>query len=96
MKKFNKMVTVFFPSLIYKIIGDKQIEVQANTLGEVINILIERYGASFKKLIIDESGEVNRFINFYIYGKRISSLNVLEESLNKDDKINILIIITGG
>lgn len=90
------MVIVTFPTIIYRKIGEMQTEIQAKTLGEAINKLIEKYGVSFKKVIFDESGEVNRFINFYVYGKRITSLNILEEPLANDDRVNILIIVTGG
>ena len=90
------MVTIIFPSLISKLIHEKQTEVQARTLGEALNKLIEKYGESFKQLIFDETGKIHRFLFFYVYGKRINSFDISKEVLKEDDRINILIIITGG
>ena len=96
MKGVNKMVTVIFPSLISRITKEKQIEVAAKTLGEALDILVKKYGDSFKKIFFNESGDINRFLNFYINGKKIISYNKMEVILMEEDKLNILIIITGG
>ena len=43
------MVTILFPSLISKVIKENRTEVIAETLGEVIDKLIEKYGKQFRE-----------------------------------------------
>ncbi len=89
------MVTILFPSLISRVIKEKRTEVTAATLGEAINILIEKYGKKFTDIMFD-SGELNRYLKFYIKGRNIPEAEKMNAPLKPDDEIAILVIIGGG
>ena len=89
------MVTILFPSLISSVIKENRTEVIAETLGEAIDKLIEKYGKQLTEIMFD-SGELNRFLRFYIKGHNIPETNKMNTPLKEDDEIAILIIIGGG
>jgi len=89
------MVTILFPSLISRVIKENRTEVIAETLGEAIDKLIEKYGKQLTEIMFD-SGELNRFLKFYIKGRNISETDKMNAPLKPDDEIAILIIIGGG
>ena len=60
------MVKVLFPSPIMKVTRESETEVSAGTLGEVLDRLIEKYGEPLREIFFEESGEINRYLNFYI------------------------------
>ena len=89
------MVTILFPSLISRVIKENRTEVIAETLGEAIDKLIEKYGKQFTEIMFD-SGELNIFLKFYIKGRNIPETDKMNAPLKPDDEIAILIIISGG
>ena len=89
------MVTILFPSLISRVIKENRTEVIAETLGEAIDKLIEKYGKQLTEIMFD-SGELNRFLKFYIKGRNIPENDKMNAPLKPDDEIAILIIIGGG
>ncbi len=96
MSKLAK-VKVVFPSVIASVTaGEKETEVSASTLGEVIDRLVAKYGDALKQRIFDSSGNLSKFLNFYVNGKNISFLKQLETQLNDGDKVLILPTVSGG
>lgn len=90
------MIRILFPSPIIKVTGESETEVSSGTLREVLDRLIEKYGDSFRKIIFEESGEVNRYLIFYIKGRTVPRSSKMETQLRDGDEIAILIIIGGG
>jgi len=90
------MVRILFPSPIMKVTGERETEVSAGTLGEVLDRLIEKYGEPFREIVFEESGEINRYLNFYIKGRNVSRPSNMETRLRDGEEIAILIIIGGG
>jgi molybdopterin converting factor small subunit len=90
------MVRILFPSLIVKVTGEKETQVEARTLGEAVERLVERYGESFEKAIFDRPGEINRYLRFYIRGRPVQEHYDLQTRLEEGDEIVLLIIISGG
>ena len=90
------MVRFLFPSLFKKVTKEKETEVEAETLGEALDRLVEKYGDSFRDMVFDKSGELNRYLRFFIKGRSISELNDLYAQVGEKDEIAILIIIGGG
>jgi len=87
-------VTLF--GALAKTAGEKAVEIEASTLKDAVDKLIERYGEKFKSRIYDEKGKVRRFVNIYINGKDIRFLNHLETQLNDGDNISIIPAVGGG
>jgi len=90
------MVKVLFPSLLMKATGEKETEVPARTIGEVIDGLVEKYGDPLREIIFEESGVLNRYLKFYIKGRRASRYDTLGTRLKDGDEVAILVIIGGG
>ncbi|MEM2211476.1 MAG: MoaD family protein [Nitrososphaerales archaeon] len=76
--------------------GERIIEINANTLNELINILIEKYGEEFKKRILESNDKLNRFINIYINGRNSRLIGGLMAILKDGDRIDILPAVAGG
>jgi len=87
-------VTLF--GALAKTAGEKAVEIEALTLRDAVDRLIERYGENFESKIYDERGKVRRFVNIYINGKDIRFLNHLETQLNEGDNISIIPAVGGG
>ncbi|MBO3809908.1 MAG: MoaD family protein [Candidatus Brockarchaeota archaeon] len=79
-----------------KIAGEKTTLVDASTLGEVLNALVERYGEAFRNRIYDENNRPRRFINIYVNGKDVRFLDGLETKLNDSDKVFMVPAVGGG
>lgn len=76
--------------------GERNVELDALTLKEAIDKLIEKYGEEFENRIYEAKGKVRRFINIYVNGRDIRFLNNLETQLNEDDIISIIPAVGGG
>lgn len=79
-----------------KITGDNNIDVEALTLKDAIDLLTAKYGESFKDRIYDEKDTLRRFVNIYINGKDIRFLNRLNTNLNEGDTVSIVPAVGGG
>ena len=90
------MVKILFPSPIMKVTGERETEVSAGTLGELLDRLVEKYGEPFREIIFEESGDVNRYLNFYIKGSNVPGPSNMGTRLRDGDEVAILIIIGGG
>jgi MoaD family protein len=90
-------VKVVFPSVIASVTaGEKETEVPASTLREVIDRLVVKYGDVFKERILDASGNPRKLLNFYLNGRNVRFLKQLETQLNDGDKVLILPTVSGG
>lgn len=96
MSKLAK-VKVVFPSVIASVTaGERETEVSASTLREVIDRLVAKYGDAFRDRIFDSSGNPRKLLNFYVNGKNVSFLKQLETQLKDGDKVLILPTVSGG
>lgn len=90
-------VKVTFPSLLTSITkGEKEVKVEASTLGEAIDKLVVRYGGEFKDRVLDDEGRPRRLLNFFINGKNARFLKDLETPLKDEDEVFILPAVSGG
>jgi len=90
------MVKVKIPGPLRKLVGGKdELEVEAKTIREVIEKLGE-INPEIKTRILDENGEVRRFINIYLNNEDIRFLKGLDTDLKNGDEISIIPAIAGG
>ncbi|RJQ33243.1 MAG: MoaD/ThiS family protein [Actinobacteria bacterium] len=75
--------------------GSKQVEAQGATLSQVIDALEEAY-PGIKERLLDESGELRRFINIYVNEEDVRFLDGLSTGLTSDDQISIIPAVAGG
>jgi molybdopterin converting factor small subunit len=79
-----------------RIAGATQVKIEAATVGELCQRLIERYGPEMK-VLLDDNGEVSRHVVFMVNRRNIHTLHYQGELL-LDDNTEVLIMphIIGG
>jgi molybdopterin synthase sulfur carrier subunit len=89
-------VTVFVPTPLRPLFGNiSTVEVDAETVGGLIDVLEERY-PGFRSRVCEESGELRRFINIYVEGEDIRFLDSLSTRVPAGAEISIVPAIAGG
>ncbi len=89
-------ITVRVPTPLRRITnGQGEVQVQASTIREAIEKLEEAY-PGFKERLIDEQGEVRRFVNLYLNDEDIRFLKGLDTELKDGDVLSIVPAIAGG
>lgn len=89
-------VLVRIPTPLQKLVGDKT-EVQAE--GATLREVIESLGAQneeFKSRLLDDSGELRRFVNVYVNEEDVRFLQKLDTPLKEGDEVSIVPAIAGG
>ena len=87
---------VRIPTPLRKLTNNEEIvEVNAATIGEVIDELQNRY-PGFKERVLDETGSVRRFVNVYVNEEDIRFLQNKDTALKDGDEISIIPAIAGG
>jgi len=71
------------------------VEVEAESIASAIQALQAKFPGIGERLI-DESGEVRRFVNVYVNGEDIRFLKNRETALKDGDEISIIPAIAGG
>jgi len=72
-----------------------EVEVAGNTAGEAVNALVNAY-PDIKTHLFAESGELRDFINLFIDGKNINSLQGLDTPVASGGEVMIIPAIAGG
>ncbi|MEJ7619487.1 MAG: ubiquitin-like small modifier protein 1 [Aquificaceae bacterium] len=89
-------ITVRVPTPLRRITnGQGEVQVQASTIREAIEKLEEAY-PGFKERLVDEQGEVRRFVNLYLNDEDIRFLKGLDTELKDGDVLSIVPAIAGG
>ncbi len=89
-------ITVRVPTPLRRLTdGQGEIEVNASTVREAIEKLEEMY-PGFKERILDDKGEVRRFVNLYLNDEDIRFLKGTETELKDGDVLSIVPAIAGG
>jgi len=75
--------------------GDKEILIEAQTVRDLIDKLIAKYGKNLASRLLDENGKIRRFINIYVNNKniRVDETNV---ELKDGDQVLIIPAVSGG
>ncbi|RYX80541.1 MoaD/ThiS family protein [bacterium] len=89
-------VLVRIPTPLQKLAGDKaELNVEATTLQQVIDQLSSQ-NEEFKNRLLDESGNLRRFVNVYVNEEDVRFLQKLETPLKDGDEVSIVPAIAGG
>ena len=87
---------VRIPTPLRKLTNNEElVEVQAATIGEAITELQNRF-PGIQERLIDEKGEVRRFVNVYVNEEDIRFLKNKDTALKDGDEISIIPAIAGG
>jgi molybdopterin synthase sulfur carrier subunit len=75
--------------------GQAEVQVAADNVGALIEGLEKQY-PGMRERLVDESGEVRRFINFYINEEDVRFLQGSKTTLKAGDQVSIVPAIAGG
>jgi len=89
-------VKVRIPTPLRKLTHDEEVvETAAESVSEAIADLENRY-PGIKERLVDEAGEVRRFVNVYVNEEDIRFLDNASTALKDGDEISIIPAIAGG
>jgi len=87
---------VRIPTPLRKLTNNEElVEVKASTIGDAITELQSRY-PGIKERLVDDNGEVRRFVNVYVNEEDIRFLQNQQTPLKDGDEISIIPAIAGG
>lgn len=78
-----------------KAAGEKTLYVNASTLKEAISEVAAKH-RDLKNRVLDEKGNLRRFINVYVNGRDARFTGALETKLNENDEVLIIPAVGGG
>ena len=89
-------VTVNIPTPLRKLTNNQaEVEIEAGTISQLVDGLEEAYSGIAGKLL-DEGGEIRRYVNIFVNEEDIRFLDGKETPLNDGDSISIVPAIAGG
>ncbi len=90
------MASIRIPMPLRKLTNDTDIvQTDAATLADAVDGLEAAY-PGIKDRLVDESGELRRFVNVYINGEDVRFLDNLTTKLNPNDEVSIVPAVAGG
>ncbi|MCC7161057.1 MAG: MoaD/ThiS family protein [Anaerolineae bacterium] len=90
------MATIFVPTPMRKITGGNgKIQIQASTLQEAIDHADATY-PGFRERILDNKGEIKRFINIFINGIDVRKLQGRDTPVHDNDQVAVIPAMAGG
>ena len=89
-------VTVLIPTPLQKLVNDQaSVQAEGATLREVVESLASQ-NADFKTRLLDDAGELRRFVNVYVNEEDVRFLQKLDTPLKDGDEVSIVPAIAGG
>lgn len=76
--------------------GERELQIEGETIKDIIEELSKRYGNSFKNKILDIKGKPKPVINIYVNDENIKFLDELSTKVNDNDEILFLPAVSGG
>ena len=89
-------VSVRIPTPLRKFTnGQSDVEIEGESVGEIIDNLEASHGG-IKEKLIDESGSIRRFVNVYLNEEDIRFLDGADTEVKDGDSVTIVPAIAGG
>ena len=89
-------VKVRIPAPLQKVTQNKpEVVAEAGNIKELI-VGLDKQFSGMKDRLLDESGKIRRFINFYVNDEDIRFLKQDETALSEGDEVSIIPAIAGG
>ncbi|MFT7597936.1 MAG: molybdopterin synthase sulfur carrier subunit [Acidimicrobiales bacterium] len=89
-------VTVRLPTVLRpQANGQTTVDIAGDSVGEVVTSLVTEY-PGLEANLLDESGQVRKFVNIYINDEDIRFLDKLETAVSAGDEVAILPAVAGG
>ena len=89
-------VTVHIPTPLRKLTQNQaEVELEAGTISQLVDGLEGSYAGLAEKLL-DEGGEIRRYVNIFVNDEDIRFLDGKDTPLNDGDSVSIVPAIAGG
>lgn len=89
-------ITVRIPQPLRNLTGDKStVETRGSSLAEAIADLEANF-PGVRERVMDDSGELRRFVNIYINGDDVRFMEGLKSPIKDGDEISIVPAVAGG
>ena len=89
-------VTIHVPTPLRKLTGNEaELQVEARSVAELVDSL-ESSHEGIKERLVDEEGEIRRYVNIYVNEEDIRFLDGRETVLKDGDRVSIVPAIAGG
>ena len=90
------MSAVWIPQVLRASVGgEKQVELEGASVRELVDALVDRY-PSLRQQLLDEGGDLNRFVNVYVNGQDVRYLGGLDTPVTDRDEVRLLPAMAGG
>ncbi|MEZ4679509.1 MAG: MoaD/ThiS family protein [Caldilineaceae bacterium] len=90
------MATVLVPTPLRRLTGGQsKVDVSGSDVGALLTAIDGQFPGIRAKLL-DESGDVKRFINVFVNDDEIRTLQGLETPVKENDKVSIVPAMAGG
>jgi molybdopterin converting factor small subunit len=83
------------PVLRAQVAGQKQVDVTGETVGQVLDSLLEQY-PSLRDQLLTPDGSLNRFVNVYVNGRDVRYEQELATPVTAADTVVLLPAMAGG
>lgn len=89
-------IKVNVTSVIEKFVGgQRSLESEGKTIDELIQAINKKF-PGFANQLLEENGELRRFVNIYINDEDVRYLGGLSTELKDSDEVSILPALAGG
>ncbi len=89
-------IIVNIPTPLRKLTNNEsEVEIDAETVGQLVDSLESSYAGIAEKLL-DEGGEIRRYVNVFVNEEDIRFLDGKDTPLNDGDNVSIVPAIAGG
>ncbi len=89
-------ITVRIPTALRRVTqGQGEVQIEGSTIGELIENL-EKEFPGIKERLVDENGEIRKFVNFFVNDEDIRFLKGKDTELKEGDIVAIIPAIAGG
>ena len=86
-----------FFATVREITGVKSIELEAENIRELLQLLVQTYGNLFKETVLNgDTGELKQFFSCMVNGRRIELLEGYDTVLKDNDAIALFPPVGGG
>ena len=90
------MAQVYLPTPLRRVTrGQARVSAEGRTVEEALSMLEQRY-PGLREQLREPTGEVRRFINVFVNGAEIRTLQGPATPLREDDEVSIIPAMAGG
>ena len=89
-------VTVKIPTPLRNLTGDvAEVSASSTSLTALVDELEGAY-PGMRERLVDDGGELRRFVNLFVNGEDVRFLQGLDTTLNEGDEVSIVPAVAGG